>query len=160
MSVPLKLAQAAVAAVPRSVGRSRALLMGPCRAIRMPQRLAVAVTTYGDGQRDCIDYNPFKISCLWASTDGIPVAQRIGVAPDEPRSEGAQWSREGPMKALIGGGIGAAAPAGAPTPPPSPAAPASARAPAGPLYVDCDNGPLVLARPVPPGQQYSQVECA
>src|SRR4029450_1939335 len=147
MSVPLKLAQAAVAAVPRSVGRSRALLMGPCRAIRMPQRLAVAVTTYGDGQRDCIDYNPFKISCLWASTDGIPVAQRIGVAPDEPRSEGAQWSREGPMKALIGGAIGAAALGGAlllantrsTAPavqaynPATTVAPASALAPAGPL---------------------------
>jgi hypothetical protein len=78
------------------------------------------------------------------------------------------------MKALIGGAIGAAALGGAlllaNTRSTSTAAQAynpamtvastSALPQSGPLYVDCGNGRLVLIRPVAPGQQYSQVECA
>jgi hypothetical protein len=76
------------------------------------------------------------------------------------------------MKALIGGAIGAAALGGAlllaNTRSTSPAVQAmgptvastSGLAQTGPLFVDCGAGRLVLIRPVAPGQQYSQVECA
>ena len=78
------------------------------------------------------------------------------------------------MKAIIGGVIGAAALGGAlllanarstapalqASSPATTVASASAQAPTVPLYVDCGNGRLVLIRPVAPGQQYSQVECA
>ena len=77
------------------------------------------------------------------------------------------------MKAITGGAIGAAALGGAlllaNTRSESPAVQASNPAttvastsalPTGPLSVDCGIGRIALIKPVAPGQQYSQVECA
>jgi hypothetical protein len=68
------------------------------------------------------------------------------------------------MKAIIGGAIGAAALGGAlllaNTRPATTVASASALPQTGPLSVDCGTGRIALLKPVAPGQQYSQVECA
>ena len=78
------------------------------------------------------------------------------------------------MKAIIGGAIGAAAlggalllantrstaPAGQASYPATTVASTSALPQTGPLAVDCGVGRIALLKPVAPGQQYSQVECA
>src|SRR5262245_44025554 len=83
--------------------------------------------------------------------------------------QGAQWSKEGPMKAIVGGAIGAAALGGAlllantrstASSPATTVASTSALPQVGPLAVDCGTGRIALLKPVTPGQQYSQVECA
>jgi hypothetical protein len=81
--------------------------------------------------------------------------------------------KEGSMKAIIGGAVGAAALGGAlllantrststavQASSPAPTVASASAVPNGAMYVDCGEGRVALVKPVAPGQTYSHVECA